>query len=293
VENILINNLSNHKFYIVDAFAKEPFGGNPAGVVFLDSAEFPPDEIMLKLAAEFRYSETAFVRLVETGIFETRYFTPTAEVDLCGHATIGSFFALLDDGEISNNASYTNRTKAGDLRIDIIDGAVFMEMGAPKLLGGIDDSGELYRIMGSEPPIIPRENNLGAAIVSTGLPDILMPVADESQLEKLTPDFSALAALSEKLGVVGVHAFAIGASDGRIHTRNFAPLFGIDEEAATGTSSGALAYYLLAKGLLREGEEITFIQGESMGRPSEITARAGEKIFVGGGAVVIASGRLK
>jgi PhzF family phenazine biosynthesis protein len=256
---------------------------------------------MRKLAAEFRYSETAFVRLAaddgEGVAFETRYFTPTSEVDLCGHATIGSFSALLADDEVSavrDGRSYQNKTKAGSLRIDIIGGTVWMEMGEPKLLGKVEDKDELYGIMGGEWSIRcagPSED-IVAEIVSTGLPDILLPVADEYELASLSPDFPALAEFSEKLDVVGVHAFTMDSNDGQIHTRNFAPLVGIDEEAATGTSSGALAYYLFIKGLISEGEEITFIQGEAMGRPSKIAARASDQVFVGGGAVVLAAGRL-
>jgi PhzF family phenazine biosynthesis protein len=278
------------KFYIVDAFAAAPFGGNPAGVVWLDGAEFPDEGYMRRLAAEFRYSETAFVRRAggdAEGAFETRYFTPASEVDLCGHATIGSFFALFADGIVREGGIYTNRTKAGDLAITIDDGLVWMELGAPELLGAIENPDELYGIMKGG-----RVANADARIVSAGLPDILMPVADEAALAALDPDFPALAALSERLGAVGVHAFTIGADDGRVHTRNFAPLVGIDEEAATGTSSGALAYYLYSRGQIEAGEEIRFIQGEAMGRPSEIIARAGDKVYVGGGAVLLAKGSL-
>ena len=75
------------KFYIVDAFTTEVFVGNPAGVVILpDGADFPSDEVMVKTAAELRYSETAFIKNLGGGEFNIRYFTPAAEVELCGHA---------------------------------------------------------------------------------------------------------------------------------------------------------------------------------------------------------------
>ncbi|MDR2609848.1 MAG: PhzF family phenazine biosynthesis protein [Clostridiales Family XIII bacterium] len=277
------------QFYIVDAFATEPFGGNPAGVVWLGDAEFPNEDSMRRLAAEFRYSETAFVRRAAplSGIFETRYFTPVSEVDLCGHATIGAFAALLEAGAVGDGGSCTNRTKAGDLAISVTDGCVWMELGAPKLLGAVPDNDELYSIMGAA-----RSEGAVAPMVSAGLPDILLPVTDEAALAALNPDFGALAELSERLDVVGVHAFTTDAQDGRVHTRNFAPLVGIDEEAATGTSSGALAYHLYREGLLPDGGEITFIQGEAMGRPSEIVARAGDRVYVGGRAVLLAKGEL-
>ena len=79
-------------FFIVDAFTSESFGGNPAGVVLLERGQsFPPEVLMTKVAAELRYSETAFVQPCGDGHFTLRYFTPTGEVDLCGHATIAAF----------------------------------------------------------------------------------------------------------------------------------------------------------------------------------------------------------
>ena len=82
------------KYYIIDAFTDQPFGGNPAGVVLLDSDTFPKEELMLRIAAELRYSETAFVKRHSAQEFTIRYFTPKAEGELCGHATIASFFLL-------------------------------------------------------------------------------------------------------------------------------------------------------------------------------------------------------
>jgi len=86
------------KYYIVDAFTDQPFGGNPAGVVLLDSNAFPEEGLMLHIAAELRYSETAFIQRHSDNEFTIRYFTPKAEVDLCGHATIASFFMLHQKG---------------------------------------------------------------------------------------------------------------------------------------------------------------------------------------------------
>lgn len=108
------------KFYIVDAFTENLFGGNPAGVVILPEGEdFPSDEIMTKTAAELRYSETAFIKRLNDKEFNIRYFTPAAEVELCGHATIGSFKALLAGGYIEDNQTYINHTLSGTLNIDV------------------------------------------------------------------------------------------------------------------------------------------------------------------------------
>jgi PhzF family phenazine biosynthesis protein len=296
------------KFYIMDAFTDSLFGGNPAGVVLLgDGADYPEDEVMLKTAAELRYSETAFIKKTGEREFQIRYFTPAAEVELCGHATIGSFFALADAKLVSFGSSYLCNTLAGLLNIDLSNGSVLMDMGAPEAIGKITvqkELHELYAVMGiseeNQGEILCGENmafHLMPEMISTGLPDIMMPVRDEKELAAIKPDFKALAELSKKYEVVGVHAFTVNAADDAVHCRNFAPLYDIDEEAATGTSNGALTYYLYKNGLLREVTENLFIQGEAMKRPSKISSRlsvvAGQvKIQVGGSAVVLALGEI-
>ena len=102
------------KFQIVDAFTRQTFGGNPAGVVLLpEGAEFPADETMRKTAAELRYSETAFIKPLGGNRFQIRYFTPAAEVELCGDATIGSFHALQEMGLVVEGGTYIDETLSG------------------------------------------------------------------------------------------------------------------------------------------------------------------------------------
>lgn len=285
------------KFLIVDAFTETLFGGNPAGVVILDEGmDFPSDETMVKTAAELRYSETAFIKRLNEKEFNIRYFTPAAEVDLCGHATIASFVSLLHKGLIADNSTYVNHTLAGDLEINVKDGFVMMEMGTPVKINQIEDPAkidELYHIMGVEyDPSV----GLIPQMISTGLPDIMMPVKTQAELEKIAPDFPALSKLSEAYEVVGVHAFTLDAEDGvTAHTRNFAPLYDIDEEAATGTSNGALTYYFYLNDIIGSEAECKIIQGEKMDRPSAIlTSLKAEgddcKIKVGGTGVVLAEG---
>lgn len=297
------------KFYIVDAFTTEKFGGNPAGVVILpDGADFPADEVMVKTAAELRYSETAFIKNLGGGEFNIRYFTPAAEVDLCGHATIGSFKALLYAGIIKDNSKYVNHTLAGDLEIDVKDGSILMDMAAPVKINEITETAaleELYSIMGLD---YSEQKTAGVTLtpqmISTGLPDIMMPVASLEALDAISPDFPALSKLSEKYEVVGVHAFTLdcgGKKGETCHVRNFAPLYDIDEEAATGTSNGALTYYGYLNGFVKAGDDCCFVQGEKMGRPSEIrshieaggsAADADCSIKVGGNAVILAEGEI-
>ena len=114
----------------------------------------------------------------------------------------------------------------------------------------------------------------------------------------MEPDMKALTELSKRYDVVGVHAFTLDADEGvTAHARNFAPLYDIDEEAATGTSSGAMTYYLYLNGVIGEKAECRFIQGEVMDRPSAILSELEIKdgacsIRVGGSAVVLAEGEI-
>ena len=308
-----------YKAYIADAFTKRLFGGNPAGVVILKNGDhFPDDEIMRKTATELRYSETAFIRPMTgeeleqaiadnedrfsvrpqdiDGGFQVRYFTPAAEVDLCGHATIASYVCLKDDGLCDVGGTYLNRTLAGDLLIDVTADTILMDMASPTHIATIRDPAalqELYTCLG----IDYCDLDLLPQIISTGLPDIILPVSSREALAAIEPDFAALSALSEHYQVTGIHAFAPGREGEKINAycRNFAPLYGIDEEAATGTASGALAYYLIRNGLLK-GDKCRFVQGEAMGRPSEIRAvirrdSNGLQIRVGGFAAILIKGR--
>lgn len=300
------------RFYIVDAFTEELFGGNPAGVVLLDEGEdFPQKDIMRKTAAELRYSETAFIKQLDADRFHVRYFTPTDEVDLCGHATIGSFAALSESGVVDSDCDLTAETLAGQLTIKLQHGFVMMQMAEPQYLRTLrepQELSELYSVMGLpyEDLIVPQSCStyvrLFPMIISTGLPDIILPVKSQQALSAITPDFPALAALSEKYQVTGIHAFTLDRADFSVtaHCRNFAPLYGIDEEAATGTASGALTYYLFSHNLIADESECTFIQGEAMERPSRILTHVRRQtpdnpplIHVGGSAKILASGTIQ
>lgn len=288
------------KFLIVDAFTETTFGGNPAGVVLLaDGADFPSDEIMVKTAAELRYSETAFIKKLAENEFKIRYFTPAAEVDLCGHATIGSFCALMHLGVVSRNCHCINHTLAGDLNINIKDGFVMMDMASPVEISTIEEEEavkELYQVMGAA--YDPAKVKLLPKLISTGLPDIMMPLASQEDLDAMEPDMKALSALSARYEVTGVHAFTLDAEDGvTAHTRNFAPLYDIDEEAATGTSNGALTYYLYLNNIIQSKDHCKIIQGEKMERPSVILSEIDAQgdtclIKVGGSAVILAEGEI-
>ena len=257
------------EIYIVDAFTDVPFSGNPAGVAVFGDA-LPGEDEMRAAAARMGYSETAFVLRLADGSFRIRYFTPVEEVPLCGHATVGAFSLLLNMGVVCEGQSCLARVGAGDIGVDIRGGLVWLDMAKPKELFTLDpsDARTLLSMFA-----LPQDacGALSHAAVDAGLPDIMLPLRDRALLAAMNPDFDALSRLSERLGVTGVHAYAPGPGDGAAGCcRNFAPLYGIPEEAATGTSNGALTYYLYLRGKIKPGETNLFIQGEAMGRPSKI-----------------------
>ena len=278
------------RYYIVDAFTSEPFGGNTAGVVLLDG-DFPSDKLMQQVAAELRYSETAFARQHGRDEFTVRYFTPAGEVDLCGHATIATFGLLRREGIVAEGATCLNHTLAGDLKVKTGD-QVMMQMAPPQVIAQSVDVERLHRIMMDGSVIGWPE--LPVEIVSTGLPDIIMPVAGLEALNALRPDMAALAALSRELNVVGVHAFALADDGYTAHVRNFAPLYDIPEESATGTANAALTHYLQRQGLVAPGAWCRFLQGEAMNRPSVVVTTLDDEgsIWVGGQCCIVAEGTL-
>ena len=138
-------------------------------------------------------------------------------------------------------------------------------------------------------------DDLPACVVGTGLDDIMLPVASRASLDAARLDREALIALSRRYEVTGAHVFCLDDPGCTAHCRNFAPLYDIDEECATGTANGALTHYLCQQGRIQAGREQRFLQGEAMGRPSLVLSRRDEQghIRIGGGAVVMIAGELR
>jgi PhzF family phenazine biosynthesis protein len=272
-------------YYIVDAFTDKPFGGNPAGVVLLESDTFPKEELMLKIAAELRFSETVFVRRHSAQEFTLRYFTPKAEVDLCGHATIASFSLMYQKG-LAFGECFCH-TLAGDLYVETGE-KVLMQMAKPRVVAAIADTEEIYQALGVKDyrPTMPVQ------IVSTGLTDLMIPLPDVDTLQSLQPNMEAVSAITKQYDAVSFHVFAFNNDEYTAHVRDFAPLYDIPEESATGTANASLTYYLQQCGCLGNEAECAFMQGEAMGRPSLIATRiqADGNIFVGGTAAIVAEG---
>lgn len=249
--------------YIARAFCRNHTGGNKAGVV-IHADSLTPDE-KIRLAAELGYSETAFLARSHKADFKLEYFTPTEEVPMCGHATIGTF-AVLNYLNMVHKPVCTIETKSGLLHITIRqDGLITMEQNPP-VFYDIPDAHVLDRCFDTRV----LSKNLPVQIVSTGLKDMMAPVLTPEHLRSLSPDFAAVSETSKNLGVVGIHAFSL-VNDGGITAvcRNFAPLYGILEESATGTSNCALACYLFRHGIRHR--QYIFEQGHNLNLISQIT----------------------
>ena len=282
------------RYYIVDAFTDRPFGGNPAGVVLLGDAPFPSEGLMLQVAAELRYSETAFVRRLSATEYHVRYFTPAAEVELCGHATVATF-ALLHRLGLADGRCLCH-TLVGNLAVEAGE-RVMMQMARPRIVETIADTDEIYKALGLNFSIVNSQLSildLPVQVAYAGLNDIMVPLPDVDTLNALQPDMEAVAAITKVHATTSFHVFAIAKDGYTAHVRDFGPLYGIPEESATGTANAALTHYLAVNGVIPQQGDFAFLQGEAMGRPSVVATRidADGTVYVGGTAAVVAEGEL-
>lgn len=276
--------------YIVNAFTKDQSGGNPAGVILLEDC-FLAKEVMQDMAKLVNLSETAFaLGPNQEGEYSVRFFTPTDEVPLCGHATLATFHVLQTKNHLPDGIYY-QKTLVGRLAVKISSAngtEIFMNQTQPsKHAISQKDIDEILGCFsnGSINPALPIE------LWDTGLKDIMLPIKSRCDLNTLNVDFDLLSHISKKLDIVGVHAFT--EEFGQIYARNFAPLYGINEESATGTSNGALIAYLHEHCYKNTPKlQKTILQGEAMGATSAISAQSIKEethwqVWVGGRSTVI------
>lgn len=228
------------KVYTLNAFAKSSDWGNPAWVVL--DANILSDLQMQEIAKRVWYSETAFIQESDKADFKLRFFTPLGEVDLCGHATIATFY-LMAELDLLQPWIYTQETKSGILNIEIrTDHLVFMNQNLPQYFQEIDSAEIANSLDISLEEIMPT---LPIQIVSTWLRDILIPIKNLETLMKIKPDFEKVKSISSKYDVIGYHLFTLESLYGSTaHCRNLAPLYDIPEESATWTSNWGLSCYL-------------------------------------------------
>jgi PhzF family phenazine biosynthesis protein len=199
-----------------------------------------------------------------------RFFTPTEEVDLCGHATIGVFSTLLSRGYIKRG-NYTQDTKAGVLNVEVMeDSSIMMNQTKPSFFEVLEKK-EIADSLNIS--VDDMNEKLPVQIVSTGIRDIIVPIRSMEVLNGIKPNFEKVSEISKKFSAIGYHLFVLHSLyNSNAHCRNLAPLYGISEESATGTSNGALACYLLKYSQIKPeyAKNLSFEQGYSMNMPSEI-----------------------
>ena len=266
----------------VDAFTTKPFSGNPAGVV--TEADGLTEEMMQEITSGMKMNliEIAFVTLsrTEEAAFRVRFFTPSKELDMSGHVTIATCFALIEEGRIPLERNLTKlsfETKIGTIPIEIyfrpsttLEGRTGDdELGLP--LSGANN-GLLERIMMHQPiytfsqsrvPVSEIAEVLGieeGEITKTGLPVVtaskdldwlIIPVQSKETILDMHPDLIKLGILNRKYGILTNHIFTLDTydSDCIAYSRHFVPAMGLWEDPASANASGGLGNYLLTYGI--------------------------------------------
>jgi PhzF family phenazine biosynthesis protein len=262
---------------VVDAFAEQAFTGNPAGVCVLEAGAWPDESWMQHVAAELKHAETAFVRPSEStdADWDLRWFTPTKEVVLCGHATLATAHVLAGDGKVSGKTSLA--TLSGVLVAEIADDGITLD----------------FPVNRPVPTPVPR--GLRSAlqvepidVYTTGaLRDLLVVVPDEATVHAVVPQYDEIAAITERDNLRGVIVTAPGAEYDFV-SRFFAPGSGIPEDPVTGSAHTSLAPYW-AERLGRDA--LTGYQASARGGVVEVTA-AGDRIYLKGRAITVLDGEL-
>ncbi|MBN2604031.1 MAG: PhzF family phenazine biosynthesis protein [Candidatus Thermoplasmatota archaeon] len=275
---------------IVNAFTSEANGGNPAGVV-LNSPKLT-DKQMTRVTKILKVSETAFVFPGKTSDYKVRFFSPILEVDLCGHATIATFFYMVKDGHIicNKNKILTQETKAGILPISIeVNGEgiverVMMKQASPELKDIHLDIRDLSSALNIKIESIDR--NLPQQIVSTGLFTLPVCIKSFQFLKDIKPDFEKVKTLCKKLDIGSIHCFTFETVEpiSVYNARNFAPVYGVNEDPVTGTANGAVVSYLLKNNIISD-DKVICEQGDIIGRPGRVFVEVKDNnVMVGGKA---------
>jgi PhzF family phenazine biosynthesis protein len=263
--------------YQVDAFTDTSFAGNPAAVCLLSGPKGA--DWMKRVAGEMNLSETAFLRPQAGGAYRLRWFTPTDEVDLCGHATLASAHVLWTEGIAATGAPVHFDTASGRLTAQYADGWIQLDFPADPLES-------------ADPPSALR-NGLdevpAAEVYRTGR-DYLVRLQRPAAVRRLQPEMSALAAL-EARGVIVTAPAADDAADVDFVSRFFAPGVGVPEDPVTGSAHCALGPYWAAQ------------TGRTALTGRQVSARGGtvrvrldgpdaERVTLAGRATTVVRGRL-
>ncbi len=291
----------------MNAFTDQPFSGNPAGVV-LDGDALSDHEMQLIAPQLNNISETVYVCTATepAADIQLRFFTPTTEVDLCGHATIAALFALVASGRIKGGTEtrvIRAQTRSGvlDLGLEFAAGQLITaSMTQPVPQHCVPSApGLAAAILGLDPAAI--RDDIPIACASTGIWSCYVPLVDLDALAAITIEHEGIESLwPENEAFAGVYPFVITAVDMqakslRTQGRFFCPpKFGIAEDPVTGTASGALGAYLIRQGVMSAEGELEAHQGVEMGCPGHLRIRqtATGTMEIRGRAVSIYRGQL-
>jgi predicted PhzF superfamily epimerase YddE/YHI9 len=254
----------------VDAFTDRPFAGNPAAVCVLSEAA--PEQWMLDVAREMNLSETAFL-VPEDGGFRLRWFTPAAEVDLCGHATVASAHVLWQDGHLPPGAQARFHTRSGLLLADRRGNWIELDFPATPGLPADPPTG-LLAALGCQAQAVMRNRF-----------DYLLELDSEPAVRRLAPDFTALRKIEARGVIVTARSSTAGFD---FVSRFFAPAVGVDEDPVTGSAHCALGPYW-GERLGKTG--MTAFQASARGGIVRVRLE-GDRVILGGQAVTVMAGEL-
>lgn len=250
------------RLYIVDAFTDTAFAGNPAGVVLLDAPADPA--WMQAVAAELKHAETAFVEVGGEGPKSLRWFTPTVEVDLCGHATLAT-------GHVLGGAQVFT-TRSGELRTTAEDGWVRMDFPADPPRAAADE-------------VAPALPGVTVQEVRRGKWDVLVRAQDAAEVRSVDPDLDLIAGWDARCVVVTAPGDKPGID---FVSRVFGPAVGVPEDPVTGSAHCTLSPYWTAE-LGRD--ELVGEQASPRGGVVRV-ALQGERVILAGQAVTTVRGEL-
>ncbi|MEQ6355853.1 PhzF family phenazine biosynthesis isomerase [Lysinibacillus sp. M3] len=257
-----------------DAFSTIPNMGNPAGVV-VEGNQYSEIE-MQAIAKQIGFNETAFALKSDKADLRIRYFTPGHEVNLCGHATMATMYALKTKGLLEDKSKLTIETKAGILAIEIKEqkaGRIYITMqhAIPQFEAFNGSKFKLAQSIGLTEDAIHPE--LPIVYGSTGIWTLLIPI--KSYFDKMTPHSADFPAILEEMPKASLHPFCLEAIDKNadMHARHFSsPYSGTIEDIATGTASGVMGAYF-ANYINREAQlpkTIIVEQGQELGKDGRV-----------------------
>jgi trans-2,3-dihydro-3-hydroxyanthranilate isomerase len=275
-----------HPYVLVDVFTDRPLEGNALAV--FTAGDAVPERQMQRMARELNLSETVFVLPPEAGGHaRIRIFTPASELPFAGHPTLGTALVL---AESLGAGPVRLETGAGEVPVTVERGegrALAGRMSTPvPTWDAFDRAAEVLEAVGVEASLLPVDG------YRSGPHHVYVALPDADAVASLTPDMAALG----RLEGVGVSCFAGSGSAWK--TRMFAPSLGVYEDPATGSAAGPLALHLARYERIDWGQEITISQGQEVGRPSTLRARANGSadavtgVEVAGAAVVVGRGEL-